>query len=69
MFSTKINVNKLNSSDAMLLTTKTNVIIICVKYFISPFLITMFASLNIVSKIKSDNKLILLTDLLLMENC
>ena len=33
------------------------------------FLIAMFALLNIVLKIKSDVKLILLTDLLLMKNC
>ena len=52
----------------MLLMIKINVIVICVKYFIFSFLIAMFTSLNIVSKIKSDNKLILLTDLLLMRD-
>ena len=52
----------------MLFKTKISVIIICVKYFISLFLITMSASLNIVLEIKSDFKLILLTNLLLMKD-
>ena len=38
-------------------------------YIISPFLIIIFALLNIVSKIKSGVRLILLTDLLLMRDC
>ena len=53
----------------MLFVTKINVIIICVKYFISAFIITIFASLiTFFSEIKSDVKSILLTDLFLMKD-
>ena len=53
----------------MLFAAKADVIVICVKYFILVFIIIMFASLiTFFSKIKSDVKSILLTNLLLMRD-
>ena len=47
---------------------KVNVIMIYVKYFILPFLIMVFASLNIVLKIENNVKLVLLTSLFFIKD-
>ena len=54
----------------MLFIAKANVIVICVKYFIFAFIITIFALfITFFSEIKNNVKLILLADLLLMKDC